>query len=187
MRLLRQWCGDAAGTSTNIKLMLECIARKQLADKEVFTVGTTVVGCYFPGVGLAGSADLPGFAEWLHNGLNAVQIKDRCVEAYGLIVDHFRADAEVWMLGFSTGAFTVRSVAGMIKNFGILDKEHPKLEPDLFCTAVYRLYRSRDKQFSPSEPYATKLKSEFCVELHGRAPIKFMGLLDTVGSLGTPM
>ena len=187
--LPRQWCGDAAGTTSNVKLMAECIARRPLTDKEVFRVDmTNVVGCYFPGVGLAGTADLPGFVEWLSNGATANDIMARCVEAYRFIVDHFTADSEVWLLGLSRGAFTVRSVAGMINNFGILDKDKPALEGklDTFCDSVYRMYRSRDEKYKPKEPYPAEFKAKYCVSLHGRPPIKFMGLLDTVGSLGVP-
>lgn len=193
--MLRQWSGDAAGTTGNIKLMAECIARSELANKEVFGMGTTVVGSYFDGVGLAGTADLPGFIEYIQDGAVANDIKDRCVEAYRFIVDNFTEDSEVWLLGFSRGAFTVRSVAGMINNFGILDKgkvqlepvpTDPKARPDPICTEVYRMYRSRDKQFHPEAPYPAEFKEKYCVKLHGRPAIKFMGLLDTVGSLGVP-
>ena len=183
---LRQWCGDAAGTTGNIKIMAECIAGDQLANKQVFRVGTTVVGSYFDGVGLAGTADLPGFIEYIQDGAVANDIKDRCVEAYKFIVEQFTEDSEVWMLGLSRGAFTVRSVAGMINNFGILDRGKPEVELDTFCTEVYRMYRSRDKHFHPDAPYPAEFREKYCVQLNGRAPIKFMGLLDTVGSLGVP-
>ena len=117
------------------------------------------------------------------------------VEAYRFIVDNFTEDSEVWMLGLSRGAFTVRSVAGMINNSGILDKgkvdlepvsTDPKVRPDPICTEVYRMYRSRDVQFRPKRPFPAEFKAKYCVSLHGRPPIKFMGLLDTVGSLGVP-
>ena len=183
----RQWCGDAAGTTGNIKLIAECIARKQLANKEVFTIGNTVVGSYFDGVGLAGTADAAGFLEYIQDGAVANDIKDRCVEAYRFIADNFTDGSEVWMLGLSRGAFTVRSVAGMINNFGILDRGNPGVvDLDYFCTEVYRMYRSRDKKFKPTAPYPAEFKAKYCVALHDRPAIKFMGLLDTVGSLGVP-
>ena len=193
--LPRQWCGDAAGTTGNIKLMAECIARQAVANKEPFCVGTSVVGSYFDGVGLAGTADLPGFFEYIEDGAVANDVKNRCVEAYRFIVDHMTEDSEVWMLGLSRGAFTLRSVAGMINNFGILDRDKVPLEPiptdpdaklDPICSEVYRMYRSRDKQFHPDAPYPAEFKAKYCVNLHGRPAIKFMGLLDTVGSLGVP-
>ena len=188
--LLRQWCGDAAGTTSNVKLMAECIARRPLADKEVFRVGSTVVGCYFPGVGLAGCAGLPGFVEYVWNGAIAIDIRDRCVEAYKFIVDHFTEDSEVWVLGLSRGAFTVRSVAGMIHNFGILNRREVAREVTLplsdLCNTIYRHYRSTDLNYGPEGPYALDFKARNCVNLHGRSSIKFMGLLDTVVSVGVP-
>ena len=188
--LLPQWCGAAANATTNLRLMAECIAGRQLADRQVFTVvDTNVVGCYFPGVGLAGYASLQGFVEYLSDGAVANDIKDRCVEAYRFIVANFIADSEVWILGLSRGAFTVRSVAGMINNFGILEKGNPALlqKLDTFCNEVYRMYRSRDERYHPNAPYPAEFKANYCVKLRGRPPIKFMGLLDTVGSLGVPV
>ena len=189
LRLLlprEQWCGNAAGTTSNIKLMAECIARKPLADKEVFNVGANVIGCYFAGAGLAGSAGLPGFVQYVASNEVEHDIRDKCVEAYKFIVDHFTEGSEVWMLGFSRGAFTVRSVAGMVNNFGILGRERPGdgLEP--LCTEIYRMYMSKDNKFHPNAPFPAEFQAEHCVDLHGRPPIKFMGLLDTVGLLGVP-
>ena len=193
----RQWSGDAAGTTGNIKLMAECIAGIQLANRQVFTVGNpvSVVGTYFDGVGLAGTPDLAGFIDYIQDGITANDIRNRCVEVYRFIVEYCTKDSEVWLLGFSRGAFTVRSVAGLINNFGILDKTKFQLEPlptdsraepDPICAEVYRMYRSRDKQFYPDADYPKKFKDMYCLDLGTRPAIKFMGLLDTVGSLGVP-
>jgi len=56
---------------------------------------------------------------------------------------------------------------------------------DTFCDAVYRMYRSRDEQYHPSSRYAAEFKARFS-HARGRPPIKFLGLLDTVGALGVP-
>ena len=192
--LPRQWSGDAAGTTGNIKLMAECIARERLKNGKKFTKDN-VVGIYFDGVGLAGTPDLVGFIEYIQNGATANDIRDRCVEAYRFIVEHCTEESEVWLLGFSRGAFTVRSVAGMINNFGILDKKKFELtplidgaraKPDPICAEVYRMYRSRDEQFHPDEKYPIDFKRDYCLNLGTRPAIRFMGLLDTVGSLGVP-
>lgn len=195
--LPRQWSGDAAGTTGNIKLMAECIAGIPLANRQVFTVGNpvVVVGTYFDGVGLAGTANLAGFIEYIQDGITANDIRNRCVEVYRFIVEYCTKDSEVWLLGFSRGAFTVRSVAGMINNFGIVDKTNFQLEPvptdsrtdpDPVCAEVYRMYRSRDKQFRPDATYPGEFRDMYSLKLGTRPTIKFMGLLDTVGSLGVP-
>ena len=147
---------------------------------------TNVVGCYFPGVGLAGVAGLPAFFEYITNGLTGHDIKDRSVEVYRFIVEHFTENSEVWMLGLSRGAYTVRLVAGMIDRFGILDRGKAAVDLDIFCPNVYAMYTSNDEEYLPEKGYPAKYKADFCMELHGGPPIKFMGLLDTVGSLGVP-
>jgi hypothetical protein len=56
---------------------------------------------------------------------------------------------------------------------------------DTFCDAVYRMYRSRDEQYHPDSGYAKEFKARFS-HARGRPPVKFLGLLDTVGALGVP-
>ena len=86
----------------------------------------------------------------------------------------------------------MRSVAGMINNCGILDRTKIEIDgkSDGFvlhraCTQVYRIYRSRDPQDHPDSPDAVKFRGTHSHSTR-LPPIRFMGMLDCVGSLGVP-
>ncbi|EXL64401.1 hypothetical protein IWW34DRAFT_711060 [Fusarium oxysporum f. sp. albedinis] len=126
----------------------------------------------------------------------------QCIAAYKFIVDHYSyPDHQIWMFGLSRGAFMVRSVAGMINNCGIVkrimnsDGTVNDVETDLLCHLVYRIYRSDDPINHPRSPQSVEFRRRASWPLIGDEepeapkllpPVKFLGLIDTVGSLGIP-
>ncbi|RYD25910.1 MAG: DUF2235 domain-containing protein, partial [Verrucomicrobiaceae bacterium] len=95
---------------------------------------------YQEGVGLDGT-----FLEYIWNGATASDIGDECVSVYRFIVEHYTDDHEIWLFGFSRGAFTVRCVAGMINNCGIIRRQRDALsseQVDRLCYEIFRTYRS---------------------------------------------
>jgi uncharacterized protein (DUF2235 family) len=84
---------------------------------------------------------------------------------------------EIWLFGFSRGAYTSRSIIGLIRNSGLLRKQH--LEK---FNLAYQLYRDRSKETGPNQPVAEQFKAQF-----SHTPdVRFLGVWDTVGSLGVP-
>mmetsp|Transcript_15319 Transcript_15319/g.46279 ORF Transcript_15319/g.46279 Transcript_15319/m.46279 type:complete len:475 (-) Transcript_15319:963-2387(-) len=185
------WCGEATGTHTNMKFLAECTAGATLRSGVPHTrSGDDVSVCYFDGVGLSGD-----FWEYLTNAAIATDLADRCTEVYRTIVDQFEKGSEVWLFGFSRGAFTVRSVAGMINNWGIIDASKVKEgHGDVvsskvlghLCDTVYSQYRSRDPAYAPNGTFAKRFIEAYGHDLIGRPPVRFMGLIETVGALGVP-
>lgn len=126
----------------------------------------------------------------------------QCIAAYKFIVCNYSyPDRQIWMFGLSRGAFMVRSVAGMINNCGIIkpvrnsDGTVNHAETDLLCRQVYRIYRSDDPINDPHSPQSVKFRQRASWPLIGDEepgapdllpPVKFLGLFDTVGSLGIP-
>jgi uncharacterized protein (DUF2235 family) len=89
----------------------------------------------------------------------------------------------------------VRSVAGMINNFGILKTERLNGEDDAalkkrikaLCGSVYDMFRNRDPAYSPSGEFAQTFRASYSHPFSRKTPaIRFLGLFDTVGSLGVP-
>ena len=195
------WCGEATGTLSNIQMLAECMAGKPLAPENGRAEfdrpgdGVHIVGAYFQGLGLTGP-----FADYITNAVTADDIKQACADAYKFIVEHYDDSSRIVLFGLSRGAFTIRSVAGMINNWGILDKskltklnlstskEAADALLDVYVDTVYYNYRSPDPKYAPNSAYAQEFKEVFshakgCPRL---PPILFMGLLDTVGALGVP-
>ncbi|HJQ46692.1 MAG TPA: DUF2235 domain-containing protein [Amycolatopsis sp.] len=101
-------------------------------------------------------------------------------ECYRFLVENFEPGDEVFLFGFSRGAYTARSTAGFIRNCGILRRANEGKIDD-----GYRLYRDRDPETGPDSPAAREFRASYA---HSDvAPIRFIGVWDTVGSLGIPL
>ncbi len=128
-----------------------------------------------------------------------MDIGKACIDTYAAIVEDFRppleGPSEVWMFGLSRGAYTVRSVCGMINNWGILSKakirdaneDGSHTLTSRLCATVYAQLRSPDEVYRPKNDFARQFKRTYCHDLEkAPPPVKFMGLFDTVGALGVP-
>ncbi|KAF9344955.1 hypothetical protein BGX26_003705 [Mortierella sp. AD094] len=186
------WCGSETTTTTNILKLAEMIGftinNETYDPKEATPIphqDGNVHACYFPGAGLGGT-----LLEYLFNGATGNDIDRDCIRVYEYIVKHYTPQHEIWMFGLSRGAYTVRCVAGMINNCGILkrtDRHGVPLEPDSLnklYNLVYQIYRSRDPADHPEAPRSCAFKRRASHDV--ATPVKFMGLFDTVGSLGIP-
>lgn len=136
--------------------------------------GKTQVVYYHRGVGVRGSLfeRLSGFA--VGAGLSA-NIED----TYLFLVNNYQPGDDLFLLGFSRGAYTVRSLAGLIRNSGILKQEFLSR-----YRAAYELYRARDPGTHPRAPAATEFRDRYAWP---DATIRFVGVWDTVGALGIPI
>ena len=143
-----------------------------------------VVAGYQEGVGLGAT-----FFEYLWNGATASAIGEECVAVYRFIVEHYTDDHEIWLFGFSRGAFTVRCVAGMINNCGIIRRREDTLsseQVDQLCYEVFRTYRSSLPIDAPQSEQCKKRRADPAKVWQVEQPIRCMSIIDTVGALGIP-
>jgi len=142
-----------------------------------------IIAGYQEGVGLNRT-----FLEYIWDGATASAIGDECISVYKFIVDNYTSDHEIWLFGFSRGAFTVRCVAGMINNCGIIKRleEYTEDEVQTLCYEVFRTYRSNVPLDAPKSDKCQRLKGDPNRVWPVNRPIRFMGLIDTVGALGIP-
>ena len=133
---------------------------------------------YLPGVGTAGTvaARLVGAATGLGLSANVCKAYRRLAEAY-------QPGDTVTLFGFSRGAYTARSLAGMVASCGLLDLGEVD-DPSGQVQRVYQRYRSRDRA-SSGRGWARDLHFHFDEHV-AQLPIRFVGVWDTVGSLGIP-
>lgn len=109
-----------------------------------------------------------GFALALGLGL-----EQNVSEAYSFLMDNFEGGDRIYLFGFSRGAYTVRVLAGLIKEMGFLEKNCQHLIP--YAWDSYRLC------FKPKiGAVAHQFKAYFSRDVN----IHFMGLWDTVSSIG---
>lgn len=96
-------------------------------------------------------------------------------EAYRFLSLNYAPGDEVYLFGWSRGAYTVRSLAGMIYCSGLVSR--PAIRN---AVKAYKLYR--DPNVKPSCLEAQAFRQE-----NGHAiPITLLGCWDTVGALGVP-
>ncbi|KAI7538031.1 hypothetical protein KC331_g10599 [Hortaea werneckii] len=188
------WCGRETGTQSNIWKLAEAFGiNLSGGNNDIDNTRRNFRARYFQGSGTG-----KPFLYYLFDGVTGSDIQDKCVEAYQYVAENYVPDSQIWMFGLSRGAFTVRCVAGMINNCGIIKpyKEREAVsqlqaasETKSLCEEVYRIYRSPHDEDKPNTPKMKAFRDKWSysdVEDPNKAPVKFMGIIDTVGSLGIP-
>lgn len=99
-------------------------------------------------------------------------------DCYRFIVQNYNPGDELYFFGFSRGAYTVRSLCGFIYNCGILKR--PKA--NLISHAFSNIYKSPD--IHPRDEQSVNFRKRNAVEKETK--VNFIGVWDTVGSLGIP-
>lgn len=82
---------------------------------------------YEPGIGSANN-----FWDHFVNGATAMSIGDNMCSGYRSIVEKWVEGDEIFLLGFSRGAFIARSIAAMIRYVGLLNKKGMEYFYDVF-------------------------------------------------------
>jgi uncharacterized protein (DUF2235 family) len=114
--------------------------------------------------------------ERIRGGAFGIGLSRNVKDAYRTIVENYEPDDELFLFGFSRGAFTARSTAGFVRNCGVLTQQHAGRVDE-----AYDLYRARG-----AHPRGTE--SELFRRSYAYEPdITFIGVWDTVGALGIPV
>jgi uncharacterized protein (DUF2235 family) len=111
-------------------------------------------------------------------------------DAYQWLIEHYNLGDDIFIFGFSRGAYTARSLAGFIAKCGLLKAGAP-----LGVKQLYNRYRRRDArtiwQLLDAKDGGTltdaNLEEEWMIKYSKAIDIKFVGVWDTVGELGIPL
>ena len=104
-------------------------------------------------------------------------IHKNILDGYRYIVHNYEPGDRIFLFGYSRGAYTVRALCGLINNCGILKSEHARR-----IAEAWRIYKSPDKTNHPKGPGAKNFR-EYS---HDKRNVRFVGVWDTVGTLGIP-
>ncbi|WP_167361995.1 DUF2235 domain-containing protein, partial [Streptomyces yokosukanensis] len=118
-----------------------------------------------------------GTQRWDHlrGGAFGMGLSRNIIDAYRFLVEAYEPGDELFLFGFSRGAFTVRSLAGLVRNSGIVRRDQAHR-----IKAAWALYRDRIEK--PTGVTSTLFRRSFAHETE----IHFIGVWDTVGALGIP-
>lgn len=156
--------GADARSSTNVLKLLRAV--KPIADD-----GTEQVVFYDKGVGTG------GFCDRILGGAFGVGLAENVLDCYRFLANNYQPNDEIYLFGFSRGAFTVRSLGGLLGAIGLVSKLHlGKLHYG------WRYYRTPPGDREAAEDLLAKLGPRI-----QPVPITCIGVWDTVGALGVPV
>lgn len=138
----------------------------RLAERFDQTSGPTP--WYDPGVGTSRASRWTG-------GLFGWGLTKNILQGYRYLAASWQPEEQIALFGYSRGAYTARSLVGMIRKCGLVrEPDDGRME------AAYRLYR--DRSVAPDDPIAREFRRRESRE----ATVAFLGVFDTVGALGIP-
>ena len=147
--------------------------------KSLYAVSPDQIAYYSAGVGTQ-------YGEKVKGGMFGYGLDKEVNQAYEWLVEHYEAEDRIYIFGFSRGAFTARSLAGLISKCGLLKPGSP-----VSLKQLYDRYRKGQAVHSIREllhvPEAKRTHEEkWLLEYSLQIPVFFQGVYDTVGALGVP-
>jgi uncharacterized protein (DUF2235 family) len=173
-----------SGTKNGQRQPPSNISRFGWAVKDTSSDGIPQVVNYQAGVGTSG-----GMLSRTIGGATGEGLQGNVRETYSFLAINYRDGDEIFLLGFSRGAWTARSVAGMIGALGLLTRQGLPMFPEIYLDFTNRLDPSYAPRW-PDVPFPNKPPFEdptYVAELERRGltrlnvPIKAVGVWDTVG------
>lgn len=175
---------------TNVVKLARALALAENPDQRIF---------YDPGVGTGNSLD-----RWT-GGLTGKGLIKNLFDCYGFIAEHYEPGDKIYLFGFSRGAYTVRSLSGLIGRFGI-DKSLNQQQLAKATTSaatghvaetrteeIPKELQSIKQQYMAYKTSATDEKQKAVINDYKahtdcyEPDIEMIGVWDTVGSLGIPL
>jgi uncharacterized protein (DUF2235 family) len=125
--------------------------------------------------------------ESARGGVSGWGIDDEIIEAYTWLIQNFDDGDEIFIFGFSRGAYTARSLSGLICKCGILRLGAPLSIQQLY--ARYRIYDAPTIRSLLGKPLPTdaSIEEQWLTKFSRPTKVRFVGVWDTVGSLGLPL
>ncbi len=163
------WNKPDSETITNVEKM----ARTVQSDPEA-SGGVHQLVYYVSGVGAGSYA-----ADRLLGGAFGFGLFHNVVACYRFLAQNYEPGDQIFIIGFSRGAYTARSVAGMVGRVGLLTKL-ALVEEKL--PAAVSMYQRTDLPAGPFGASVDEFKHDHCHP----AQVSFLGVFDTVGALGVP-
>ena len=154
-------------SNTNVERLRRLIA-------PVDALGNAQLVNYIPGLGVK-----RGLAHLLGGAFGFGLSRNVC-DGYRWLCDTWQPGDQIYLFGFSRGAYAARSLGGLIRKSGLLKRGPAGRVTRSGVDSAYDLYRDTDTK--PGDPPATAFRADHSIEVD----IHFIGVWDTVGSLGIP-
>ncbi len=173
---------------------------KEDANSNVVKLYTTLrvadgqVAYYHPGVGTMGNPNirymLPRFWSRVKGLAFGAGFRDNVLDAYRYLMEVYNDGDDIYLFGFSRGAYTARALGGMLHGYGLLcrgNEGHLLYAWNMFHDEVggKRQLLKKSPHARGGEPSHTIRRNFAFAETYSRkVTIRFMGIWDTVSSVG---
>ena len=145
------------------------ITKLSRAIKPLDSKGDSQIVFYDEGVGT-------GWGQRFIGGITGKGLSDNVLDGYRFLSHNYVVGDDIYLFGFSRGAYTSRSLCGFLTLAGVVDKK------DIFyLESLYELYKHEDA----AEKIKAYIESKNIRTTYPR--IKMLGVFDTVGALGIPL
>lgn len=158
--------------NTNVAKLLQAIDRKPA----VLTFYESGIGT-FPYQGRFSSAQ--SWVSNMYKQATGAGIRQNIRTAYQYLIDVYEPGDQVYLYGFSRGAYTARALAGMLHDYGLLRKGHDNL-----IKHVSKFYHRCKQSDHNSAGVPDSVRHEFQQLFTQPCKPHLVGVWDTVGSLG---
>ncbi|MBZ5488088.1 DUF2235 domain-containing protein [Halomonas aquamarina] len=115
----------------------------------------------------------------ISGALTGAGIEKNIIDGYRYIVHNYTPGDDIYLFGFSRGAYNVRALSGLINNCGILKRAEAGR-----ITQAWDIYKDGADKHRPGGEAAKAFRDSYC---HPSRRIHFIGVWDTVGALGIPL
>jgi uncharacterized protein (DUF2235 family) len=165
---------------TNVVKLTQAIATD--SDNLVF---------YGEGIGVG------NFIDRIMGGAFGWGIDKNIQDAYRFLCLNYRRGDEIYLFGFSRGAYTVRSLVGLIRSIGMLPRQGVRKIP-----LAYKIYQDakgkyvdkgeetresiKIRELDEVAKFRQSIEREFGNDYQEIVPITLLSCWDTVGALGIP-
>jgi uncharacterized protein (DUF2235 family) len=114
-------------------------------------------------------------------------VRENIEEAYRWLMANYRRGDELFVVGFSRGAYTALALTGMLRHVGLLREGAENLVP--YAMKLYAKSRKQGTDAKDEKKFfedADSFDESFCNPAFNRYArnVKFLGLFDTVKSVG---
>lgn len=181
------WNRIDAPFPTNVLFTAECVL-------PLSTDRTAQVIFYDEGVGTEKGEELTG-------GIFGAGLTKNLSDGYRFLMFNYSPGDEIYVFGFSRGAYTARSFVGLLNSVGILSRHRAGMANE--AISLYQRRGKDQKYAADAQRFRAENSTLVCVSEEDRRwrydnniskdcwydtslEIKYLGVWDTVGSLGIP-
>jgi uncharacterized protein (DUF2235 family) len=146
--------------------------------KSLCVSNTEQISYYSQGVGTL-------FGQRFMGGAFGYGLDEEVINAYEWLIENYNDGDQIFIFGFSRGAYTARALSGLISECGLLIAGSP-----LSVDELYARYRKRDtrsiRKLVQEQDSSLTIQERWLKTYSRPIAIWFIGVWDTVGALGIP-